>query len=198
MNQIYYFMLSGLILLGLLTFLLNFMSNGFLVAWARAKITRGKKILIIMKTKLGFYPTYGKVQGDSFVFYDHETKRDNNNKIPKRLKIPSDRKSPFFRLFNIWVCFIDESTNSFTSIRAEGDAPEISGFDPILQESLILRALNRPTFEQKKTMLFIIIIIGIVILLILGIFIAVKVNALPEAIRGFRAVAGPVVNGVNV
>jgi hypothetical protein len=174
------------------------MSNGFLIAWTKAKISRGKKLLIIVKTKLGFYPAYGKVQGDSFIFYDRETKRDSNNKIPKRLKIPSDRKSPFFRLFNIWVCFIDESTNSFTSIRSEGDAPEISGFDPILQESLIMRALSRPTFEQKKTIFFVVIIIFLVILFFMMIFLIIKVTSLPQAINVARGVAGQMVSGVNV
>ena len=197
MNQFFYFMLAGAILIFLIVSLLNFMSNGFLMAWVKAKISRGKKILIIMKTKLGFYPAYGKIQGDSFIFLDRETKKDSNNRIPKRVKIPDDQKSPFFRLFNVWVCFVDESTNTFTQIRTNGSASEISGFDPILQESLILRALSRPTFEQKKTIFFIIIIILLIVIFFMMIFLIVKVVGLPEAIRIVR-VGENVVSGVNV
>ena len=196
MNDIIYFVLAGAIFIGLITFLFNFMSNGFFLAWFKAKASRGKKILIIVKTKLNFYPAFGKVQGDSFVFYDHETKRDAGNKIAKRLKIPA--KSPFFRLFNVWVCVIDEASGSFTDIRGE---PNVAGFDPIFQESLLMRALVRPTFEQKKTLFFIIIILGIVILIFMGIFIIVKLNALPNLIRPAANVmvnGGQIIQGANV
>jgi hypothetical protein len=199
MNDIFYFLFAGAGFIALLTFLFNFMSNGFFLAWFKGKSSRGKKIMAIMKTKLGFYPAFGTIQGDSYVFTDHETKRDNNNKIPKRLKIPSI-ESPFFRLFNIWVCMIDESNGTFVNIR--GSPGGTSGFDPIFQESLIMRALIRPTFEQKKTLFFIVIIIGILILLILAVVILVKVSALPGLIRPVSQtvgqVAGNVINGTVV
>jgi hypothetical protein len=201
MNDIFYFLFAGIGFVFVLIFLFNFMSNGFFLAWFKGKSSRGKKILIIMKTKLSYYPAFGRVEGDSFVFTDHETKKDSNNKIHKRLRIPQN-KSPFFRLFNIWITIIDESNGTFINIEQGGNT---TGFDPIFQESLIMRALIRPTFEQKKTIFFIIIILILVIVLILAIITLVKVGSLPALIRpsaaGIHAAAqagGQVINGTIV
>jgi hypothetical protein len=181
-------------ILGGFTFLANFMSNGFFLAWVKTKASRGRKVLIIMRTKLSYYPAFGHVEGQTFVWKDRETRKDSKNKIPKRAKLPDPNKSPFFRLFNVWVTIIDEGTSAFISMK---DYSEISGYDPVLQESLIMRALQRPTFEQNKQLIIILVLVGVVVLLLLGAAIYMKINTLPAIIQNARAIPASI-TGVNV
>ena len=194
MNDVYLWIIIFAAVIGGFAFLANFMTNGFFLSWVKAKASRGRKVLIIMRTKLSYYPAFGHIEGDCFVWKDRETKRDNKNKIPKRAKLPDPSNSPFFRLFNVWVTFMDESNNSFISMK---DYSEISGYDPITQESLIMRALQRPTFGENKQLLIIIILVGIIVLLLLGAAIYVKVNTLPAIIQNVRAIPASIA-GVNV
>jgi len=193
MQEIYYFMISYLIIIFGGMMLLNFISNGFLLAFIKTKAGRGRKVLTIIKSPLEFYASKGWIEGNRFKWYDNETKRKEKNKIAKALDIEEDKPSPFFRLFGVPVVFIDEATNLFINFRAH----RITGnIDALNQENMIMWALQRPAQQEKLILFLIILIIVCIISLFVVGFVAYKVNMLQTLIQGIRAI-NPV-NAVNI
>ena len=160
MKEIIYFAISYVaILLGGL-FFFNWLSQGFLWAIIKTKMSRGRKILIIMHSPIRHYPAYGWIEGQQFKWYDRETKLKDKNKTPKSVAV---QEGMFYRLFGIDMTEIDEATNAIISKNGEG----LSGFDAILQENLIIQALQKPT-DQNTTLVVILEIVIIVLLMIVA------------------------------
>jgi hypothetical protein len=108
MNDFYYFLLSYVIIIfgGLIFF--NWLSNGYLFKLLSVKSSRGKKILIHIKSKLQYYIITGKLEGDFIVYMDREAKA-NKQKTPKRVCIDSQG---FYRDLGVWNVNIDEASNN--------------------------------------------------------------------------------------
>ena len=191
MNDILLMMLAYGTLLVLLFILLNLYTDGFLLAFVRTKAGRGKKVLVLVKGQLDTYYSKGWISGRKFYYVDRETKRDNKNKVPKFVDFDPNDENPIFRLFNIPVVMIDEISGKFIHNRTG----ELSGtFDPIQQENLIIRALQKPSDE--KSILLVIVLIGVILLLLVNAFIVMTLLKIPPQIESLKAVSQVV--GVNV
>ena len=189
MNEMFYYLISYIVVIVGIIALVNFLSSGFLLYFIKVKASRGKKVLVINKGAIENYASIGWIEGGSFRYKDRETKLKEKNKVAKRLIIP-DGTSPFFRLFGVTCVMVDEAKNYF--ILPNGNA--VSGYDAIAQENLILWALDKPTDESPVKILVIINLIITVLLLFGLVALYVKLNQNDEALRvmfdGLRTVQG--------
>lgn len=185
-----YFMASYLaILLGGFA-LLNWLSAGVLSKFLRVKASRGKYILCIIHTKLRSYVTKGWLEGEDLVYYDNESKA-NKQKTPKR--IFADRTC-FYRYMSVWACNVDEAKNNL--IKPDGSIKP--GFDAIRWNNLYLRALMKPSAEEKDK-IFLWVILGVLVLIIILLVVClVKIGAVNNAIAGLNQIKAASVAGVNV
>jgi hypothetical protein len=140
----------GVVLIIMLVMLLNFISKGYLLKLLKVKGSRGKKQLVLLKTSLEYYHTIGWMEGKMFCWKDRESKLFDK-KLAKNVQA---KDGMFFRLFNVDCVIIDEATNSIIMPNqlVEG------GFDSILYENRVIRALNKPLEDDKKMLLLIIIL----------------------------------------
>lgn len=188
MNDIFLFMGSYLIIvLGCLVFF-NWLSNGYLIKLISVKSSRGRKILIHIRSKLQYYTITGALEGDFIVYMDREAKR-NKQKTPKRVVIDS---AGFFRDLGVWNVNIDEASNNI--LKPTGET--IAGFDAIKYANLYERALLKPTPENKEKIIVIIVLIVVIIVLFLGIANLVRLQQIDGAIKALGQVGK--VAGVNV
>lgn len=177
-----YFMISYLAVIAFGFFLANFFSNGFLWAFIKTKTSRGNRILTIMHSQPRNYAAYGWVEGQKFKWFDKETKRNNNNKIPKSVAI---QKGMFHQTFGMWMCEIDEATNNIIM----PDKTLMKGFDAILQEDLIKQALQKSNEDQSKLIIILLCIVGFLSLVgvILGIVVMQKMGVLQLDVSALRS-----------
>jgi hypothetical protein len=171
--------------------LFDFMSNGFLTAFMKIKMGRGKKVLTIINGKLDSYPAKGWVEGKRFYYFDRETKKDNKNKIPKFIDFEDNKENPIKRLFNVPVVTINEVTGKFVS---QQDGSTLGTFDAIRQENYILRALQRP--DLPNNILLIVVVIAVILCLLVSVMTLIQVMKIPGLIQGLKAMSN--IAGVNV
>lgn len=190
-TDMYYFAGSYIAVLLGGFFLLNWLSAGVLRYFLRVKSSRGRLILTIVHTKLKTYVTTGGLEGADFVYFDKESKA-NKQKTPKRITNVS--RDCFYRFMGLWAVSVDEATNNL--IKPDGSVK--IGFDAIRWNNLYIRALMKPTPEDKNNILLIVMLILLILMFFIVIFLAVKVNGLTALINGLKAVAGANVGGVNV
>lgn len=172
-------------------FLVNWLSAGVLRYFMKVKSSRGRLILVIVHTKLRSYVTTGGLEGNDLVYFDKES-RANKQKTEKRIN-NADRNC-FYRFMSVWACNVDEATNNL--IKPDGSVK--IGFDAIRWNNLYIRALMKPTPEEKDKILIIIILVLLVLVFFITVFLAVKVNSLNTIVQGLSTVASNTVKGVNV
>lgn len=192
MNEIYYFIISYVAIILLFLFLTNWLSSGFLIFFIRAKMSRGRKVLVINRGMIESYASLGWLEGNHFCYFDRETKRKEKNKVSKRLTV-QEGTSPFFRLFGVTVVMIDEKTNNF--ILPNGDVK--NGFDAIKQENLLLWALQRPRDTEKLLIWLIVIMVAVILVLMVSGMSVYKLNQLQSSINLFIQ-SQTVVQGTNI
>jgi hypothetical protein len=158
----------------LLTFLcVNFFLRGFLLKFIGVKASLGRKILI--KVRQVIYDDFAVgVITDGFLVFKY---RKEMHRVP----LPPDKKV-FYRVLNTnWV---DIDGEKWALSRC--DYAPVSGYDPVKIQNFLKRILMQPqlTDTTLRTLLIIIIIIGIVLLGSIGFefIIYQKVNALPQVI----------------
>jgi len=169
-----------MLVIGIAFFLIDFLSNGFLIIFLKAKASRGKKILINVRSKTIHYFTTGEIQGDFLVYHDRESKR-NKQKTPKRLAI--EKNDVFYRAFGVTVCNVEEGDNNF--IAPYGSS--IPGFDAIKHSNLYTRALTKPAEDDKDLLKILLIVVLVLCLLGFG-FVYFKVETVNIAVEGLKTV----------
>ena len=185
-----YFMISyaGILLIGF--GLIQWLSNGFFTKFLRVKASRGKLVLVNVRSKLLHYFVSGKVEG-SFLVYDDRESKANKQKEKKRIVLPD---GAFYRAIGVSCVNVDEEKNSVIMPGGEG----VVGYDAIKFSNLYTRALFKPSVSpEDKTKLLIIVVLILCLLLALGlVMVFTKVNAVGEAVALLNQVGG--VTGVNV
>ena len=189
MNDFALFMISySVVLIGGFV-LVNWLSNGFLLILMRVKATRGRKVLIIVKSKLQNYFVIGKVVEGFLIFRDNACKLDDR-KTEKRIAIPN---GTVFRMFSVNCVWFDEEINCILRPNLKG----VTGFDAIKWNNLLIRALKRPTIEDSKIILIIILILLIIVVLgMIAIF--MRVSQLQALIVSMQTVTQNVITGTGV
>ena len=143
----------GIILIGFA--LMNFLTGGFLITFLRVKASRGKKVLVKVKSVTDSYYKIGKVSEKTLTYRARDQKENK--------KIPVPDGEIFYRSMSVWGCDVDEENNSFITPKGE----IVATYDAEKYDQLITRALYKPTLMDKneKIMLLMIgaVILGIVI-----------------------------------
>jgi hypothetical protein len=170
--------------------LLNWLSAGVLGGFIRVKSSRGRFVLVIVHTKLRSYVSKGWLEGEDLVYYDKESKA-NKQKTPKRVNADRDC---FYRFMGVWACNVDEAKNNL--IKPDGSVKP--GFDAIRWNNLFLRALMKPSAEEKNNALLIALLILTFLTLILCIVCLVRIGAVNKAVGLLGQVKGVTIAGVNV
>lgn len=126
-------------------FFLSFLSKGYLFPWLRAKMSRGKKVLIHVHTPLNFYYRLGKIETGFLIF-------KGSDKEERRLVCPGRAIIDAQGVKNVFVD--DERGNVLTA-----DFETLSGFDASKWNNYLIRALTKPTIGLNKNELIILLLL---------------------------------------
>jgi hypothetical protein len=183
MNDILIYIVSyaGVILIA--GFLINFLTQGYLINFLKVKLSRGKKLLVNVKTTRGFYTVTGVVEEDFLIYQDNVTKRQDKKAV-KRVLLEA---GTIFRHYGLDNVFVDEANNIIYKPNFEG----VNTYDPIKFNNLITRALLQPESNDVNKWLKIIAIgLG---LLIIGLFLVYnKIGELETLIEGLKTIGGSI------
>jgi hypothetical protein len=121
------------------------------------KVSRGKKVLILLRTKYGWRSIVGKKEEDNVVWkfdgkHTMTTIKDDNG---------------VHRYFKVDMIFIDSKTPT-VAIKLNEGALYPDDFDHVVFNNILIRALTRPNVEGQDTLKKLIIIV--IILLIVVVF----------------------------
>jgi len=152
MNDFWYFMIAGGLILLVPIFVIAYFQAGFFLNWLIVKTSRGKKVLIKVRGKLIDSFKTGVIDGDFLIYGKKEERR----------RLVLDDEAPY-RSFGINVVDIDGSKQAVM----KRDYKAVSGHDGERFESLYIRALFRPSLTEDRQKLLIILLI--VVLCALGI-----------------------------
>ncbi|MEA2056657.1 MAG: hypothetical protein U9O78_03035 [Patescibacteria group bacterium] len=148
---------------------LNFFSVGFLFTWLKVKLSRGKKILVIVRTVTQDYYRAGVIDKGFLIFKD-------KLKEERRVSLVDGCISKGIGVNNV---FIDDEKNSvFVK-----DFSSVSGFDAVKYNDLYLRALYKPTiFDNREKILLAIVVITLVAVAVVGFLVYTNSGRIDEVI----------------
>src|SRR4030042_1490743 len=126
---------------------INFMSSGFLTKWFKVKSSRGKFVLLKIRTIAGDYFSHGIIK-DGFLVFKARTGQ-------KRMSIGNQYQTAIYRSMGVSVIDIDDEKNGFVL----HDWSKVSGFDAEKFEDLYTRALMKPQLMDKNTQIILVILV---------------------------------------
>jgi len=129
---------TGYIIIATMTiFFLNWVSNGFLFPSIRVKLSRGKKIFVVVHSINGQYYKAGMITGSFLKYIDNEKNEHRVNvDDPSFVGYTGGTKS----------IHVDEKTDKVL----KPDLTSGKGFDGALYENLYIRALLSPGLQDQK------------------------------------------------
>lgn len=177
MNEIYIFMIAGAVLIFLSLFVVNFLTQNWLLSFFFVKASRGKKILLEVLGPTRSYFVVGTPQEGELLYKDA-------SKMQKRSSV---NPGNFVRRWGVESAFVDEENNGIIDFRREFSA--VQGYDNTKADRLVARVIaSRP--EDKLKM---ILLIGLVAAILAGIAAAYfsyttneSINQLPQLIRAMQ------------
>lgn len=155
MSDFYYFLIAGGVLMLVPIFVIAYFQAGFFGKWLKARTGRGKYVLIKLRSKLRDYFTYGEIKGEYLIY----GKKDNT----RRLLIP---EGAIYRAWGVACVDLDEATNSVCSVNYK----PVEGFDAEKFEGLYIRALYRPSLEENRDKVILVLIIIAIAVGAIGLF----------------------------
>lgn len=139
----------ALVLLGFI--MANVYTNGFLWQYLLAKSSKGKKLLLRVKSKLDYYYLAVPVIEGFFRY-----KARGQKEFSKLILIPNDT---IYMVLGVKGCDVDEETNAVL----KADYSVVSPFNAEKYDNLYVRALTKPVImDAIKLILIGLIVIGIV------------------------------------
>jgi len=134
---------------------LNWLMGGKLMPFIKVKASRGKLILVNIRTLTHDYYKPGTIDENFLIFKDRK-------KEVRRISI-EDNKC-LFRASGVNNIVVDDEKNAIFSRNLSG----VSGFDAIKYQLLYLRALYKPQLnnKQEKIMLFVLLGIGLAVIVV--------------------------------
>jgi len=151
LNDFITFLIAGSVLMLVPVGLIAYFQGGFFGKWLKVKMGRGKYVLVKVRSTLRDYFEAGLIK-ENYVIYGKKEKT-------RRHLLNLDC---IYRGFGVDVIDLDENTGAI----CKTDYSTVAGFDTEKQESLYTRALYRPTLEQERDK---------VVLILLGLAIAIGV-----------------------
>jgi len=169
MNQIFTYMLTYGMLFVLFIGLIQFLTNGFFFKFMKVKGSRGKKLMVEVRSKLETYFVVGVIKEGLLIYKDRTSKQ-----IVKKLKLNT---GAVYRKLNL----------NFVNVDGTG----VSAYDPLKFEALHIRALMSKEVTDINKFLVATIIIGIITLIVLAILF-MKVTDLTAVVDAGIQVVGVV------
>lgn len=167
--------------------IVNFLSNGFLGTFLKVKASRGKFILVRIRTPLNDFFKSGMVIDGSLTF-------KGRDKTVKTLALPKN-KTVIFRSMNVNCIDVDENKNCIICV----DWSAVSGYDASKFDSLLTRALMQPSDMDKMTKILIILVIAAILVGGFSAFFSYNTLETVKAIAATTAgIAGNVITGGNI
>ena len=170
MNDLLAWFLALVGFVALLFFTFQFLTNGFFLKFLRVKASRGKKLMVNSRERIGHDFYVANIAAGWIFFKDRENKIEKA-KEPKRIVLPANA---VYRAMGIWWVNFDSEKNAIVMPDMRG----VSGFDAIKWNSLLKRAMKEPKSDKKESILLLICVIGFLILIVLGMVLLNKVNAI--------------------
>lgn len=181
----FWFIVGGYVVVFVGTiFLLNFLSRGFLLAWLRVLISRGKLILVQVRNPISNYFITGKLAGGEVIVRDFESKEKSSK---KNLLLRDDC---VFRSFGVPCIYYDESTNEIFNVKLENYA----GHDLIRWDNNMVTALMRPENQDLKKFQMI-VYIGLAVVVVGLALVYFQTTNIIELLQTSEGVAGGVLSG---
>jgi len=160
----YIWMIVFGIFFGVLFFVMQWLTHGFILKFMGVKGSREKKIMVKVRSKLGDYIAVGRVHEREVSF------KKRYSKMKSTLNIPIDGdgriEKVFYRFLGVYWCDVDEEKNSFCTVSYNA----VVGFDDERQEGLILRALFKPSPIGMREKIILLLLIGVLLgIVVIGI-----------------------------
>lgn len=196
-------MVAELTFILILVSAVNWLSNGFFTTWARVRMSKGRLWLVKVWTVNDTYFKAGKFDGKVISFKDRA-------KNGRRIFVHPSSVYRSYSISNIEVDeeknavrvkrkVIDDVTGAVKEIEEDGDGEHpirvgggfasIQGFDAVLFDGLIKRAMMLPKKDDNKTKL----IVALLFVIVIGVAWIIYQNVqLAEVVRGAATVSGVV------
>lgn len=149
--QQYSIIFGSLILIMLMFF--QWYTQGFFFTYARVKGSKGKKLLLKVRTKSGHYHTVGKMTVDGMLQY-----RTREGKVDKT--ISSVLPGCIYSVLGVKCADVDEETNGLID---HLNWKFVSGHDAERVDDKIVTALQKPSLNNKQTVIIILICLAIAV-----------------------------------
>ena len=138
--------------------LINFLTRGFLIAYLSTKGSRGKKVLLCIRTLTGRYYRAGKL-------VDNTIKYKSIGKLSQ--KITHIPEGALYNSLGVFCMDYDENKNAvIDQISTEA----VDGHDANKVDDMIEKALSKPAMVDKSNIIIIIlcilILIGVIVVLV--------------------------------
>ena len=156
-QELIYIVVSYAVVFIIPFFILAMYQGGFFGPYARVKASRGKKVLVKVRTLSSHYFRVGSIVEGTLIYKDR-------NKEQHTIPIVND--GCVYRMLGVTCLDTDEEKNMLYD---HAKAREISGYDAVRYDQIIKRALQKPSLVNPNITIILLIVI-IVALLGLGIF----------------------------
>lgn len=148
---------------------LNWLSGGFLIPFARVKMSRGRLSLIRIHCVTGSYFKPGEIIEGWLVFKDSQKQK-------RRIACPN--RGFIDHAYGVKTIDVDDEKNCIIT----PDMKTVPGYDAVKFENLYVRALTAPHLEDKllKIILIVVIILALIVLadIVFTYKLGVKIDAL--------------------
>lgn len=174
MNEFTSLMLTYMAIYGAVILLcvgaINFFMGGVFISWFKVKTSRGKKILVRVRTVVQDYYKPGQIDKGFLIFKDRE-------KEERRLSVG---EGMVYRGMGVNNIDVDDETNAVV----KRDFQAVSGFDAVKYNYLYLRALFRPEQLQKELRIIIILLVVTLLAALAAAYFGVTVSDKLDALAG--------------
>ena len=156
MSEVFIIVGSYLLLIAVIVGVLAFMLSGFMGPYLKVKSSRGKKVLVKIKSMTGDYYRAGSIDEGLLTFKDK--KKEN-----RTVSVSFEDITRGLNIYNV------ELNDENSSIIRPKTKEVVSGYDAVKISNLIIRALMRPDLADNKAkwtlIICAVVLLGIIILL---------------------------------
>lgn len=175
LNEMYYFLISYILIIIIGFMLINFLSNGFFGTFLRIKASRGKKVLVEVHAITDVYFKAGKFDGTLLKYKTREKKN-------KALEVTAQQ---VFRKLGVFCVITDDVSDAVLDIEFKAH----SGGDSETYDHLLKRVIMAPQIENMREK----IILGLLVIILIAVVISTVLifnasNQLTELLTGARSI----------
>lgn len=176
MNDVYLIIGSYATIILIAFGLMNWLSGGFLIPFARVKMSRGRLTLVRVRGVSGDHFRVGQIMEGWLVFKDRQKQK-------RRIAIPD--KSYIAYAMGVKTIDVDDEKNAV----AKNTFEEVTGYDAVKFENLYVRALTAPKLDDKTMKIILIIVIITLLAVLVALFMLNKLGGKIDALNQIASMA---------